>query len=90
MMRTLLMLLSMLITSFQLAKNGFSVLHIGGGLTLLIVLDFVQEQKCSEDSSAIRPRSDWQSNIQTAAQYFMKKNNVSPVRVPDTSQDKKL
>ncbi len=71
--------------SFQLAKNGFSTPYWWWA-DIANSLDFVKEQKCSEDSSAIRPRSDWQSNIQTAAQYFMKKNNVSPVRVPDTPQ----
>jgi len=71
--------------SFQLAKNGFSTPYWWWA-DIANSLDYVQEQKCSEESSAIRPRSDWQSNIQTAAQYFMKKNNVSPVRVPDTPQ----
>ena len=71
--------------SYQLAKNGFSTPYWWWA-DIANSLDFVQEQKCSEDSSAIRPRSDWQSNIQTAAQYFMKKNNVSPLRVPDTPQ----
>ena len=47
-------------------------------------LDFVQEQKCSEDSSAIRPRSDWQSNIKDAFGFFEGKHGVSPVQVPDT------
>ena len=72
--------------SFQLAKNGFSTPYWWWA-DIANSLDYVQEQKCSEESSAIRPRSDWQSNIQTAAQYFMSKNNVSPVRVPDTPQD---
>jgi len=71
--------------SYQLAKNGFSTPYWWWA-DIANSLDFVQEQKCSEDSSAIRPRSDWQSNIQQAAQYFMKKNNVSPVKVPDTPQ----
>ena len=47
-------------------------------------LDFVVEQKCSEDSSAIRPRSDWQSNIKDAFGFFINKHGVSPVQVPDT------
>lgn len=71
--------------SYQLAKNGFSTPYWWWA-DLANSLDYVQEQKCSEESSAIRPRSDWQSNIQTAAQYFISKNNVSPVRVPDTPQ----
>ena len=73
--------------SYQLAKNGFSTPYWWWA-DIANSLDFVQEQKCSEDSSAIRPRSDWQSNIQQAAQYFMSKNKVSPVKVPDTPQQK--
>jgi len=71
--------------SYQLAKNGFSTPYWWWA-DIANSLDYVQEQKCSEDSSAIRPRSDWQSNIQQAAQYFMSKNKVSPVKVPDTPQ----
>ena len=73
--------------SYQLAKNGFSTPYWWWA-DIANSLDFVQEQKCSEDSSAIRPRPDWQSNIQSAAQYFMSKNKVSPVKVPDTPQQK--
>jgi len=73
--------------SYQLAKNGFSTPYWWWA-DIANSLDFVQEQKCSEDSSAIRPRPDWQSNIQAAAQYFMSKNKVSPVKVPDTPQQK--
>tara|TARA_S200002703_G_scaffold12274_3_gene10938 strand:- start:1612 stop:2448 length:837 start_codon:yes stop_codon:yes gene_type:complete len=73
--------------SYQLAKNGFSTPYWWWA-DIANSLDFVQEQKCSEDSSAIRPRSDWQSNIQAAAHYFMSKNKVSPVKVPDTPQQK--
>ena len=69
--------------SYQLAKSGFSTPYWWWA-DLANSLDYVQEQKCSEDSSAIRPRSDWQSNIQTAARYFMQKNKVGPVQVPDT------
>ena len=48
-------------------------------------LDYVHEQKCSEDSSAIRPRSDWKSNIQDAFRFFINKHGMSPVQVPDTA-----
>lgn|SRR5210317_112665 len=71
--------------SYALAKNGFSTPYWWWA-DLANSLDYVQEQKCSEESSAIRPRSDWQSNIQTAARHFMSKHNVTPVQVPDTPQ----
>lgn len=48
-------------------------------------LEFVREQKCSEESSAIRPLSSWQSNIQAAFTTFSNKHGVSPVQIPDTS-----
>ncbi|MDB4396039.1 hypothetical protein N9Z65_00320 [bacterium] len=73
--------------SYQLAKRGFSTPYWWWA-DLANSLEYVQEQKCSEDSSAIRPRSDWQSNIKTAARHFMKKHKVSPVQVPDTPQQK--
>ena len=72
--------------SYQLAKEGFSTPYWWWA-DLANSLDYVEEQKCSEDSSAIRPRSDWQSNIQTAARYFMQKNRVNPVQVPDTTRN---
>lgn len=52
--------------------------------------NLLDEQACSEDSSAIRPRSDWQDNIQNGAQYFQSKHGHSPVAVPDLSQDQIL
>lgn len=45
--------------------------------------DFIEEQACSEHSSAIRPRADWQSNIQTGFKVFQKKTGYSPVEVPN-------
>ena len=46
-------------------------------------LDYVEEQACSENSSAIRPRNDWQSNIQDAWSKFTDKHGVGPTSVPD-------
>tara|TARA_B100000579_G_C22779030_1_gene828233 strand:+ start:670 stop:1470 length:801 start_codon:yes stop_codon:yes gene_type:complete len=46
---------------------------------------YLDEQACSEDSSAIRPRSDWKHNIQKGAMYFISKNGHSPVDIPDQS-----
>ena len=48
-------------------------------------LDYVEEQACSEESSAIRPRGDWQSNIKQAWVRFTDKHGVGPTTVPDTS-----
>ena len=69
--------------SYMLAKNNYSTPYWWWA-DIANSLDFVQEQKCSEDSSAIRPRSDWQSNIKDAFGFFEGKHGVSPVQVPDT------
>ena len=47
-------------------------------------LDYVVEQACSENNSAIRPRKDWQSNIQDAWSKFTDKHGIGPTSVPDT------
>ena len=49
--------------------------------------EYLDEQACSEESSAIRPRSDWQNNIQTGVKHFISKHRHSPVDVPDTHPD---
>ena len=69
--------------SLMLANSGFSTPYWWWA-DIANSLDFVQEQKCSEESSAIRPRSDWQSNIKDAFEHFIDKHGVSPVQVPDT------
>ena len=69
--------------SFMLAQSDYSTPYWWWA-DIANSLDFVQEQKCSEDSSAIRPRSDWQSNIKDAFGFFINKHGVSPVQVPDT------
>ena len=46
-------------------------------------LDYVEEQACSEESSAIRPRGDWQSNIKKAWARFTEKHGVGPTSIPD-------
>tara|TARA_R110002012_G_scaffold12541_2_gene55667 strand:+ start:1401 stop:2177 length:777 start_codon:yes stop_codon:yes gene_type:complete len=73
--------------SYQLAKAGYSTPYWWWS-DIANSLDYVQEQACSEFSSAIRPRSDWQSNIQKSAQTFFNKHGVSPVQVPDTPVSK--
>jgi len=68
--------------SYMLAKKGYSTPYWWWS-DLANSLDYVEEQKCSEESSAIRPRNDWQSNIQQAARHFLSKHNTSPVAVPN-------
>ena len=51
--------------------------------------DFLEEVECSENSSSIRPREDWQKNIQEGVQLFNKKHGYLPAwqnAVPDSSQ----
>jgi GT2 family glycosyltransferase len=51
--------------------------------------DYLEEIECSENSSTIRPRKDWQKNIENAALYFKEKHGVLPAWqncVPDTSE----
>ena len=51
--------------------------------------DYLNEIECSENSSTIRPRKDWQKNIENAALYFKDKHGVLPAWqncVPDTSE----
>ncbi len=69
--------------SYMLAKKGYSTPYWWWS-DLADSLDYVEEQACSEDNSAIRPRSDWQSNIQKSARHFVNKHGISPVSVSDT------
>jgi|TARA_R110002033_G_scaffold21278_1_gene52951 GT2 family glycosyltransferase len=69
--------------SYELAKAGYSTPYWWWA-DIENSLDYVVEQACSENSSAIRPRSDWQSNIQKSAITFSQKHGVSPVQVKDT------
>ena len=51
--------------------------------------DYLDEIECSEKSSTIRPRKDWQKNIENAALYFKEKHGVLPAWqncVPNTSE----
>ena len=50
--------------------------------------DYLDEVECSEKSSSIRPRSDWQSNIQKGIATFQKKHTFLPAFqncVPDST-----
>ena len=48
-------------------------------------LDYIQEQACSEHNSSIRPRTDWQENIQKGFRRFYELEGVSPVQINDAS-----
>lgn len=50
--------------------------------------ELLEEQACSEDNSSIRPRDDWQENIEQGAKHFVSKHTYSPVAVPDLPEDK--
>jgi|TARA_R110002020_G_scaffold173255_4_gene364067 GT2 family glycosyltransferase len=69
--------------SYELAKANYSTPYWWWA-DIENSLDFVEEQACSEDSSAIRPRNDWQSNIQDAWSKFTDKHGIGPTSVPDT------
>ena len=69
--------------SYELAKASYSTPYWWWA-DIENSLDYVEEQACSEDNSAIRPRVDWQSNIQKSAIRFSEKHGVSPVHVSDT------
>lgn len=45
--------------------------------------ELLDEQACSEVSSAIRPRKDWQDNLIKGWQTFIDKHGVSPTEVPN-------
>ena len=49
--------------------------------------DYIEEQECSEKSSSIRPRADWQSNIVEGFKIFEAKHGITPVEVPNTTID---
>jgi len=51
--------------------------------------EYLSEIECSENSSSIRPRSDWRSNIEKGVKIFANKHGYSPAwenRVPDSSE----
>ena len=68
--------------SYELAKDNYSTPYWWWA-DIANSLDYVVEQACSEDSSAIRPRDDWQSNIKEAWGKFTDKHGVGPTAVPD-------
>jgi GT2 family glycosyltransferase len=69
--------------SYKLSKEGFTTPYWWWP-DLANSLDYVEEQACSEQSSAIRPRDDWQQNINESWSYFENKHGVGPTSVKDT------
>jgi len=75
--------------SYMLAKKGYSTPYWWWA-DLANSYELLDEIACSEHSSTIRPRKDWQENIQKGAQIFLKKHGVLPAWqncVPDASLD---
>lgn len=72
--------------SYLLCKNNFCV-EYWWWPDLANSVDYIEEQACSEHNSSIRPRKDWQENIQKGFAHFMRLENVSPVQVPDANFD---
>lgn len=74
--------------SYRIAKAGYTTPYWNWA-DLANSVDFLDEIECSEKSSTIRPRKDWQKNIENAAVYFKKKHGVLPAWqncVPDTPE----
>lgn len=72
--------------SYLLCKQDFCV-EYWWWPDLANSLDYIEEQACSEHNSAIRPRKDWQDNIQKGFKRFIELEGISPVQVPDASFD---
>jgi GT2 family glycosyltransferase len=53
-------------------------------------VDYLEEIECSEKSSAIKPRKDWEINIRKGAELFAKKHKYLPAwnnSVPDVTKN---
>lgn len=72
--------------SYMLAKKGYSTPYWWWA-DLANSTDYVEEQACSENNSAIRPLDSWQENIKKSSQHFFNKHNKSPIDVPTRSLD---
>jgi len=70
--------------SYELSKQGFTTPYWWWP-DIANSLDYVEEQACSEKSSAIRPRDDWQQNINKSWSYFEDKHGLTPTAIRDTS-----
>ena len=70
--------------SYLLCKKGYCV-EYWWWPDIANSMDYIQEQACSEQNSAIRPRKDWQDNIKKGFDHFIALEQVSPVHVPDST-----
>lgn len=76
--------------SYRIFKAGYTTPYWNWP-DLTDSMDYIDEQMCSEYSSAIRPRNDWRENIVKGANLFYKKHGYNPAWqncVPDTSKEK--
>jgi GT2 family glycosyltransferase len=74
--------------SYRISKKGYTTPYWNWA-DLANSCDLIDEIECSEKSSTIRPRKDWQENIIKGAKLFQQKHGVSPAwqnAVPDTSE----
>jgi GT2 family glycosyltransferase len=74
---------------YRIAKAGYCTPYWNWP-DLANSMDYLDEIECSERSSSIRPRADWQENIQRGALLFKQKHKYLPAWegcVPDTSKD---
>jgi GT2 family glycosyltransferase len=74
---------------YRIAKAGFCTPYWNWP-DLANSIDYLDEIECSEKSSSIRPRKDWQENIQKGAMLFQQKHGVLPAwqnAVPDSTLD---
>ena len=75
--------------SYRIAKAGLCTPYWNFP-DLANSFEMLEEIECSEKSSAIRPRKDWQENIRAGALLFQKKHKYLPAwqgAVPDTTQE---
>ena len=72
--------------SYELSKHGYTTPYWWWP-DIANSLDYVEEQACSEENSAIRPRKDWQNNIQESWATFENKHGMGPTAIPDTPFD---
>ena len=72
--------------SYNIAKAGF-IPGYWWWPDIMNSNNFLSEIACSEQSSVIRPRSDWRSNIELGWKLFEQKHGTSPVAVVPPSQE---
>lgn len=70
--------------SYLLCKKNFCV-EYWWWPDLANSLEYIEEQVCSEHNSSIRPRKDWQENIQKGFKRFYELEGINPVQVSDST-----